>query len=261
VILNKETFIKVICYYWMNTKKPVFLTAQWQNLAMINYEVDPAILLPHLPPYTELDTFNNKTLVSVVGFMFNGTKVFGFRWPFHINFEEVNLRFYVKHFDGATCKRGVVFFSEIVPSPIIAFFANKLYREHYAAKPMRHLNFLQDNELSVSYEWKHNRKWNLIKLVADASLSAIVPGSEEEFIFEHYWGYNKYNDTTTIEYEVEHVTWQIHKVVDWQLECDIANLYGQQFVSYLKAKPSSVFLAKGSDVIIRKPTFLKKSFR
>ena len=243
----------------MESKKPVFLTAKWQHLAMINYEVDPAILLPHLPPYTELDTFNNKTLVSAVGFMFNDTKVFGFRWPFHINFEEVNLRFYVKHFDGSAWKRGVVFFSEIVPSPIIAFFANALYREHYAAKKMRHQNLLQNDKLNISYEWKHHHKWNSMKLVAEASLSDILRGSEEEFIFEHYWGYNKYNNTTTIEYEVEHITWQTHKVFDWQLDCDIASLYGQEFVPYLQSKPSSVFLAKGSDVVIRKPTFLKKS--
>src|SRR6476660_6735915 len=99
----------------MQTPRPVFLKARWQNLLMVNFEVDPKILLPHLPAYTELDSFNNKTLVSVVGFMFNDTKVFGLRWPYHTNFEEVNLRFYVKHLDGHTWKRGVVFISEIVP--------------------------------------------------------------------------------------------------------------------------------------------------
>src|SRR6476661_9647332 len=120
----------------MQTSRPVFLKARWQNLLMVNFEVDPNILLPHLPPYTELDTFNNKTLVSVVGFMFNDTTVFGLQWPCHTNFEEVNLRFYVKHFNGETWKRGVVFVSEIVPSPVIALIANKLYHEHYAAKRM-----------------------------------------------------------------------------------------------------------------------------
>src|SRR3954462_10026559 len=105
---------------------------------MINYEVDPKILLPHLPPGTQLDTFNNKTLVSVVGFLFNDTKVFGLKWPFHTSFEEVNLRFYVKRCVENTWKRGVVFISEIVPRTVIAFMANKLYREHYRALPMKH---------------------------------------------------------------------------------------------------------------------------
>ena len=243
----------------MQNRKPVFLTARWQNLAMINYVVDPAVLQRYLPPYTQLDTFNNKTLVSVVGFMFNDTKVFGLRWPFHINFEEVNLRFYVKHFDGIAWKRGVVFVSEIVPSPVISFFANTLYHEHYSAKKMSHQTILQNGELAISYKWRHNHKWNQIEMTADASLTEIKAGSEEEFIFEHYWGYNKYNSFTTIEYEVEHVTWQIHKVINWQLDCDVAGLYGQELASYLQAQPTSVFLAKGSDVIIRKPSFIKSA--
>jgi uncharacterized protein YqjF (DUF2071 family) len=212
-----------------------------------------------LPPYTELDTYNNKTLVSIVGFMFADTKVFGFKWPFHINFEEVNLRFYVKHFDGTTWKRGVVFFSEIVPSPFIAFFANTLYREHYTSMRMKHQTLLKEDELSISYQWKYKQKWNLIDVEAETSLSDIQHGSEEEFIFEHYWGYNKYNNRTTIEYGVEHNTWQVHKVNNWQLDCDVAGLYGNEFVPFINAKPSSVFLAKGSEVAIRKPSFIKKA--
>jgi uncharacterized protein YqjF (DUF2071 family) len=242
----------------MRTVRPVFLRARWENLVMVNFEADPSILLPHLPPYTLLDTFKNKTLVSVVGFMFNDTNVFGLRWPYHTNFEEVNLRFYVKHFDGKTWKRGVVFISEIVPSPIIAFIANKLYHENYTAKRMSHSALLQNDELLLSYKWKHLNKWNSLEVSAETSLTDIKRESEEEFIFEHYWGYNKYNETTTIEYGVEHNVWQVQRVKEWKLDCDVESLYGKQFVSYLSAKPTSVFLAKGSEVLIRKPVFIKK---
>jgi hypothetical protein len=62
---------------------------------------------------------------------------------------------------------------------------------------------------------------------------------------------------TTIEYGVEHNTWQVHKVNNWQLDCDVAGLYGNEFVPFINAKPSSVFLAKGSEVVIRKPSFIK----
>ena len=89
--------------------KKIFLSARWEYLAMINYEVDPVILQKHLPPYTEVDFFEGKAFVSVVGFMFNNTKVFGIRWPFHTNFEEVNLRYYVRHYDGKGWKRGCCF--------------------------------------------------------------------------------------------------------------------------------------------------------
>lgn len=242
----------------MQTLRPVFLKAKWENLVMFNYEVDESVLLPHLPPYTVLDTFEGKNLVSVVGFMFNDTSVFSLRWPYHTNFPEVNLRFYVKHFDGKTWKRGVVFVSEIVPSPVISFIANKLYHEHYTSKPMKQTSRIQGDELLLSYKWKHRNKWNSVEITAETSLNAIKPESEEEFIFEHYWGYNKYNETTTIEYGVEHVMWLVQHVKNWQLDCDVASVYGKEFVPFLASSPTSVFLAKGSEVVIRKPVFIKK---
>ncbi len=115
-----------------------FLSARWEDLVMINFEINPALLTPYLPKYTELDLFEGKALVSMVGFMFNQVKVFGLKWPFHVNFEEVNLRFYVKHFDGENYRRGVVFISEIVPRFMIASLANILYNEQYSAMSMRH---------------------------------------------------------------------------------------------------------------------------
>ena len=225
---------------------------------MLNYEIDPEVLLPYLPYAVELDLHQGKTLVSLVGFLFKQTKVFGVRWPFHTNFEEVNLRFYVKHFDGVRWKRGVVFISEIVPSPLISIIANKLYREPYSSKPMSHAINVNEDIIRATYNWKHKSKWNSIAVTAEVWLNNIEPESEEQFIFEHYWGYNKYDDKTTIEYGVEHESWQVNKVKSWQLDCDIAALYGNTFVPTFSKLPSSVFLAKGSDVLIRKPIFIRK---
>ena len=67
------------------TKKR-FLQARWTNLLMLNYEVDPGVLKPYLPFATVLDLWQGKALVSMVGFMFEDTKVIGVKWPFHIHF-------------------------------------------------------------------------------------------------------------------------------------------------------------------------------
>ena len=104
----------------MNT----FLTARWENLIMANYEVNPDVLLPYLPKGVELDFFDGKTYVSLVGFMFKKTKIFHIPIPFLGTFEEVNLRFYVKRTEGDTIKRGVVFINETVPSQLVAWLAN-----------------------------------------------------------------------------------------------------------------------------------------
>ena len=236
----------------MAVSKSRFLTAQWKNLIMLNYEVDPEILKPYLPAATEIDLWKGKALVSMVGFMFKETRVLGIKWPFHVNFEEVNLRFYVRHFDGKEWKRGAVFISEIVPKPVIAVIANILYKEHYRALRMRHSVTKEGlHQTRFLYEWKLNGRWNKIGATVRNSLVKIKEGSPEEFIFEHYWGYNKLTDYKTTQYQVEHIAWQVAEVKDYVFEADVAELYGEIFVPYLTGKPYSAFWANGSDIAVR----------
>lgn len=120
------------------SSKRTFLNAQWRKLAMINYAVNPGTLKKHIPFETELDFWNDTCYVSLVGFMFVDTKMLSLRIPFHVNFEEINLRFYVKYKDTEEYKRGVVFIKEIVPRPAITFVANTLYSENYETLKTRH---------------------------------------------------------------------------------------------------------------------------
>ncbi|RYG04007.1 MAG: DUF2071 domain-containing protein, partial [Chitinophagaceae bacterium] len=87
-------------------KQSVFLQAEWRKLIMANYVVNPELLRKYLPYKTELDLWEGNCFVSLVGFMFLNTTVKGFKIPFHINFEEVNLRFYVRHKSNGEWKRG-----------------------------------------------------------------------------------------------------------------------------------------------------------
>ncbi len=103
-----------------------FLKAEWRKLVMANYAVDPALLMNYLPNKTELDFWNGTCYVSLVGFMFQNTKVMGIKIPFHVDFEEVNLRFYVRYKDAGEWKRGVVFIKEIVPKPMLKIVANTI---------------------------------------------------------------------------------------------------------------------------------------
>lgn len=241
----------------MSDTRPVFLSAQWQYLAMINYAVPADILQPYLPKGTELDLWQGEAMVSMVGFLFNHTKVFGVHWPLHTHFEEVNLRLYVRRWNGTKWKRGVAFVSEIVPRPAIAIIANALYNEHYRYMPTRHTINRQSQQLQLHYGWKYKGAWNEMQIIAADQLQPIVDGSIEHFILEHYWGYNQLNQHTTIEYGVEHEPWQVYPVISHAFTCNVADIYGPQWVPYLQGTPHSVMLAHGSDVIVRKPQQLK----
>jgi len=227
------------------------LTCQWRKLAMANYAVDPSILKKYLPPKTELDLFNDLCYVSLVGFMFLDTKMLRVKILFHVNFEEVNLRFYVKYKDeNNVWKRGVVFIKEIVPKPALAYVAKFLYKENYEAMPMKHQWALYGKSLSVEYAWRQEKKWNTLLVNAGSTAASILPGSEEEFIFEHYWGYTKVNDQKTFEYRVEHPAWEVYPVNDFKIDVDFGKLYGHEFAYLAGEKPVSVFLAEGSNVIV-----------
>lgn len=233
-----------------------FLTAEWRWLAMINYEVDPAVLEPYAPRGTKLDAWNGRTFMSMVGFRFVDTKVLGIPIPFHRDFDEVNLRFYVRGEGPEGARRGVTFIKEIVPRFAISFVARTVYNENYVTMPMGHEIDVTDGAMKpngvAAYKWKHGGRWNSMKVVTKGAPALIAPGSEEEFITEHYWGYAAQRDGGTVEYRVEHPPWRVWQVSDYTFDCDIEKIYAPEFVPYLRGKASSAFLAEGSPITVRR---------
>jgi uncharacterized protein YqjF (DUF2071 family) len=238
-------------------KKRTFLDAQWRKLIMMNYAVDSELLKPYLPFETELDLWNGTCYISLVGFMFMETKMLKMRIPFHINFEEINLRFYVKYKDTEGYKRGVVFIKEIVPMPSLTMVANALYKENYETLPTRHEWIEKDDSLTIKYIWKKDGKWNVIKTVSDITPVDMAEGSEEEFITEHFWGYTKISDSVTSEYEVVHPRWQVYPIKDYSIRVNFANTYGPEFAFMQNMKPVSVYLAEGSDILVKQGRKIK----
>lgn len=238
-------------------KQPApFLTAEWRDLAMLNYEVDPVVLGTRVPHRTELDRWNGRTFVSVVGFRFLDTRVRGLAVPCHRDFEELNLRFYVRRKADDGWRRGVVFVKEIVPRRAIAWLARVVYNENYHALPMRHEVTPQAVPPSSSrravYEWFHAKRWNGLALEFAGNPRAPAEDTEEAFITEHYWGYARQRDGGTVEYQVEHPRWSVLRAISATLDCDVRSLYGPEFASFLSGPASSAFIAEGSRVIVRR---------
>lgn len=224
------------------------MTAEWRKLILANYPVDPLILRPYLPVHTELDEWKGGTYVSLVGFMFRQVRLRGLRVPYHTEFPEVNLRFYVRHQKDGKWKRGVVFINEIVPKPAITWVANTLFREHYRTLPMRHEDQTEGETLTVGYRWKYQGHWNRLTVDAGAIPAVLEPGSKEEFITEHFWGYTSMGPAHSGEYEVAHPRWDIYPVRSHDISCDFGGLYGKAFAGLSGQTPVSVFLAEGSPV-------------
>lgn len=230
-----------------------FLTAAWRWLVMLNYQVDPGVLRPRVPRGVELDTWRGGVLASLVGFRFLDTRVLGVRVPGHVDFDEVNLRFYVRREVPGGARRGVVFVKELVPRRAIAAVARRLYDEPYEWRPMRH-------EVApptagapglARYEWHGDGGgWEGLEARFAGEPTPPVAGSEEEFITEHYWGYTARRDGSTSEYRVEHPPWRVWRAIEPGCRADFAALYGAEFVAALSASPVSAFVAEGSAVAV-----------
>lgn len=227
-----------------------FLTAKWKNLALFNYSVDPESLKKYVPEGTELDIWNNTCYLSLVGFMFDDVKLKGLKIPFHSQFEEVNLRFYVKRFENGKWKRGVVFIKEIVPKPAITLVANSFYGEHYQTLPMTHSVTEFKGKTDFVYQWKTHSKWNTILVETNGIVEAIENGSEVEFITEHYFGYTKMTENRTTEYEVKHPKWEHYKVTHSYTDVNFEETYGKEFSFLNDMLPISTFLALGSPISV-----------
>jgi uncharacterized protein len=227
-----------------------FLKAQWKNLAIFNYEVNSTLLKNYLPHGTEIDLWKDKCYVSLVGFMFQNTTILGCHIPFHINFEEVNLRFYVKSKSRNELRRGVVFIKEIVPRRAIALVANLFYKERYEAMAMKHLWQRDSENLQVEYGWRYENEWQLLSVNAKAEPDKIIDGSEEGFITEHYYGYTKVSPIITYEYEVKHPIWKTYSIKNFEVKVDFGKVYGNDFRELTDMRPSSVILADGSEISV-----------
>lgn len=234
-----------------------FLKAEWRKLILANYVVDPDLLKPYVPFGTELDLWKDRCYLSLVGFKFVNTRLLGIRIPFHVNFEEVNLRFYVKRTVAGQERRGVVFIKEIVPKPALTFVANTIYNENYQTLPMRHTWKFSEANQHIEYGWKTGAKWNKLAVQADSKPSPIQPGSEAEFITEHYWGYAKVNDKKSNEYEVTHPRWQQYNIHSVDIDTDFEQTYGQKFAFLGQLAPESILLAEGSEITVESKQVLK----
>jgi hypothetical protein len=232
-------------------KQPgTFLTAAWNNLVFFNYAVDPAVLAPHIPAGTELDTWEGRTFVSLIGFEFNRTRVFGIAVPFHRSFEEVNLRFYVRRGE----RRGVAFLRELVPRFAVAAVARGAFGENYRATPMAHTVRAGESAIEAEYAWGPARNRCSMRLTARGEGFHPAEGTLERFITHHAWGYAAQRNGSSLEYEVQHPPWPVRKGEHAEFRGDAASFCGPDFAKALQQPPDSAYFAEGSAVTVFKGT-------
>jgi uncharacterized protein YqjF (DUF2071 family) len=231
-----------------------FLACAWRRLLALTWEVDAEALADRVPSGLELDTFEGRALVSLVGFLFLDTRALGIPLPFQQRFPEVNLRFYVRREAPEGPRRGVVFVKEVVPRWAIAAGARWLFDEPYCTRPMRHEGSGDGEEPRpgdpLSYEWREGSRWHGLSARVGAFIGPAPPGSLQEFVIERYWGYTRRRNGRTVEYRVRHPPWRLWAAGQPLANLDGPQVYGDRLGTILAAPPLSGVVADGSPVTV-----------
>jgi len=235
----------------MSTDRP-FLTAEWRDLVLVNYAVEPSWLEPYLPAGCALDTLDGTPFVSVVAFDFIDTRVRGFPWP---DFPEINLRFYVRQGDV----RGVVFIREFVPSRLVSGIARWLYNEPYASAKIESERRESESELTLDRQWRYRGCQGRIAVTGRLPSTMPPEKSVATFFKEHQWGFGRDRKGRTLIYEVRHPYWEVCEIADAHIDIDFAGLYGESFAALSEREPDSIFLARGSAIEVHPSRLISTS--
>lgn len=226
----------------------VFLTAEWRDLIIASYAVDPGLLERRLPPGLELDLFEGRAVCSLVGFRFLNTRVLGVKWPGYVNFPEINLRFYVREKEGG--RRGVVFVRELVTSGFVAAVARGVYNEPYSKARISERVERAGDAVRVGYEFAIDAGVGRMSVEAEASPVVPPEDSAEHWFKEHQWGYGVTRRGRALRYEVRHPVWACHRVRSAAIDVDWGRVYGAEWAGMRSAEPLSVVLATGSEIAV-----------
>ena len=235
----------------------ILLSAHWTNLLVASYEVDKSLLEKFPPTGTELNDWNGKYFISLVGFQFSKTKLFGIPCPFYHSFPEINLRFYVKRKMKDGWRKGVVFIKEIAPAKLIGYMAGFLYNENFITLPLKSSFENTDDKTKIEYSFTVNNEANYLKATANISPVDYPEDTLEGFIASHYWGYTRVNEKITKEFQVIHRPWNIHSIISSDIKINGEKIYGSDFTNCFKTSPSSIFLMDGSETKVTRPLVIK----
>jgi uncharacterized protein YqjF (DUF2071 family) len=237
-----------------------FLRAEWRSLLFLNFAVDADLLLPYLPAGTELDLWEGRPMVSLVGLLFRETRAFGIPVPFHTRFEQINLRFYVRSTVGNAERTGVVFIKEIVPR-FWMMRAARLLGENYHAHPTSATVEMHDGLVRpgglVEYTFRSPKgglpllrrsRINRMGALASGEPALPEPESEEAFVTQRYWSFTARGPESTLLMRTEHPHWRVQPVTQPYLLCDVKSAYGEKFEPYLRRRPRSALIAEGSKI-------------
>lgn len=230
-----------------------FLKAQWKELTLVNFALEPDFLINILPVGLDPDLLHGKAYASLVAFDFESIRVGGIPWPGYTQFPELNLRVYVRCSEAG--RRGVFFIRELIPGKIPTAIARVAYNEPYSACPLTRSHQALVNGAQVQrtdWIWKGAPNY----LEVEVGPETMMPATDEDanWFKEQEWGFGHSRLGELLRYHVTHPRWMVRKVHRCDYEVDWLGLYGPIWARQLEgAEPDSLMHCIGSEIAVYPP--------
>lgn len=227
-------------------------STEWKKVALANYIVPQEVVEKYLPQHTKIDFFNGNCYVSLVGYRYTKIKIADVKIPLIPDFEEIDLRFYVKRFDGGSWRKGTVAISRILNAPGLDKLGNTLFQGNLSSTPTSGEIHETEDKLDVKYSWKLNNEPQYIRVKSSKLASPFQKDTETEFLLNRPYIYQQFGDDHSQEIELKHASWHLYPVEEYSINADFSRQFDPIFSILNSATPQSVMLAEGSTVDVQK---------
>jgi uncharacterized protein YqjF (DUF2071 family) len=196
-------------------------------------------------------------MLSLVAFHFADNRVLGVPIPFAREYDQINLRFYVRRrLEDGGWRRGVVFLRELAPAKPVVAGARFVYGERYDCVPVtarvRPPGAAGTRGGRAVYRWRDRHQVHRLAVDFHGPAALPGPGSLEDFLTDRHFGYVS-AERATREYRVDHPPWRVWPATDARLSHGIADAFGRRFERALDRAPLSAFVAEGSRMELHRP--------
>ncbi|WP_324721355.1 DUF2071 domain-containing protein [Salinimicrobium sp. HB62] len=225
------------------------ISSEFRKVALVNYVVPPEVVEKYLPKYTKMDFYNGECIISLIGFQVQKLKVAGVKVPLLKDFDEIDLQIYVKRFDGAQWRKGVVVISRIFDQLAARDLANTVFKANYTSMPVSGKVEETEYHLKVQYSWQFRELQQNFWVKSNRLAAPYDKDSAAAFLLDRPYGYLKSEDQT-YEYKLDHVDWHLYTVDEYSIDVDFSKQFDPAFNILNSQTPHSVILTEGSTIEI-----------
>jgi uncharacterized protein len=225
------------------------ISTEFRKPALLNYMIPPEVIEKYVPEHTRLDYYNGECMISLAGFQVRKLKVADVKIPLLKDFKEIDLQIYLKRFDGAKWRKGVVVIKRIFDQPGVAPLTNTIFRTNYISLPATSSVNETAESIEVKYSWQFDSMEQKFWVKSNRLAAPYEKDTEAAFVLDRPYGYIKAGEET-YEYEIKHVDWHLYTVEEYSVDIDFSRQFDPAFNILNAQTPHSVILTEGSTVEI-----------